>query len=123
LLEADFQRFYHADLGEVVVRSPRRAIVLTAQLPPESGLVRQLAEGPVWTWDLELMASLLEVQHDTLRLLARGFGVKKSRLPKAFRVPRPFEKQRQKRREGPKRAATLEEVMGMLGPMMEGRHG
>lgn len=120
MLEADFQRFYQLDLAQELGRSPRRVLSLAASLPPESMLVRKLlGDRASWDWTNELLAAQLELAHDTMRLMAAGFGVKKHRIPKEFRMRRPELPQPPR----PKRRATIDEVMGKLGPMLGGPHG
>ena len=121
-LEADFAHHYQLNLSRVMEEDPRRAIVLAQQLPADSRFHLALAGWEeAWSWERELLATIVELQHYTLRVLLAGFGAKKSRIPKALSLERPYEAARKRRRkQGPKRPATLEEVQQILGPMLSG---
>lgn len=121
MIEADFQRFYGLDLYEVCTRSPRRACGLVRSLPEESALVRHHTGDAVWGWDQELAAVQIEATQGLARIMAAGFGARKSQIPEPLHIPRPHEHHEAKR---PKRKATVKEAMSMLGPVLAGpSHG
>lgn len=83
-------------------------------MPPESALVRSHTGDAEWAWREELAATMVEAQHATYRLLARGFGSKK-RI-KALEVPRPWKDRPDPTR--PRRMATAREAVAVLGPIL-----
>ena len=42
-----------------------------------------------WTFETELAATAVEIAFETYRLLLMANGVKKSRVPRSMRIPRP----------------------------------
>jgi hypothetical protein len=66
-----------------------------------------------WTPELELTASLLEVEHAALLAFARVHGRKGQKLPAALRVPRPGEEERPAPRA---RRVSIRELAQMSSP-------
>lgn len=69
--------------------SLRRLLVLLRHLPPEGAVGHALTGG--WLLHDELQALTVEVDHAILRATLAAGGVKKGRLPKPLRIPRPGE--------------------------------
>jgi hypothetical protein len=83
-VEADFQQFYGLD---PVSLSGRRLVVLARQLPDTARIWGQ--DG--WGVDRELAAVSVEMGDLIRRALLGLGGVKKSKLGKQIRIPRPYD--------------------------------
>jgi len=93
-------------------------------LPEDSALVRSHTGGAPWGWDQELAAVQVEATQGLARILAAGFGAKRSRIPKPLHIKRPYEvKGTTRDPTQPRRKATVEEMMEIIGPMLEGPNG
>lgn len=92
MVEADFQRFYHLNLWEAVFgeepASIHRLAALFACLPPESA-VHSFRDGHWWNLKYELQASLVEIEHSSMRILGMMAGIKPRDLPEQIQIERP----------------------------------
>jgi hypothetical protein len=95
-------------------------IGFVVSLPRQSALAR--AQGLWWSESHELAATGVELAHEHLRVAMAAAGVRKSRLPKPLRVPRPRPVMRADGRSGatpspstPRRPATsVADVVAVL---------
>lgn len=100
-----------------MVFTPRRLCSLAKALPADSMLVRSHTGGSAWGWDQELAATQVEATHALMRVSMAGFGARKSHIPEQLHIPRPHEAMKRKK-QGPKRQATVREMVEILGPML-----
>lgn len=100
-LEADFARYYHLELPELVFgpnqRVPlRRLSVLITHLPADSAFLRFVADElePLpapWSTGDHLLALVAELIDKTNRILEAVYTKAGSKAPKPLRIPRPGE--------------------------------
>ncbi len=98
-LEADFARYYHLELAELVFGPNRRVPLrrihnLINHLPADSAFVRSAAsrlqaKPAPWTTTDYLLAMVAELTDGTNRLLEAAFGKKGSKPHRPLRIPRP----------------------------------
>lgn len=81
-VEADFAEVYGLD---PIHLSGRRVLTLATQLPESA----RLWDHHEWGVDQELMAGIVEMLDVVAKSIARLGGVKKSKLGRALRLPRP----------------------------------
>lgn len=102
---------------------------MTSQLPAGSAIARSYTGGVEWGWREELLATAVELQHATVRVLLGAYSAKRAKLPPALEIPRPYtavvaeiaEQEKPKRPKPKKRNATMKEALGIVGAALGGR--